>query len=528
MKNKTYFKILLWICSLCFFLLLILKLILEPVVEKKIKNALNEKIKNYSINVIKIHFSLIKSEIKLDDITISSKHLLKGKNDSIGKIKSVKIKGIHLLKFILKNDIDISRIDIFTIIFKYKIPVKEATKKAILSAFNIKIDNIFINNINLQVKNPLNSANFSVEKGNLKIYNLDVKKQESISPMVVKKFDLKIKTLTLLTSDSMYTFTANNIFYTTSINKLTINSFSIHSTYKNYDYTSRYKYATDCFNASFSTINIHHFSVLSYFKSKKLLSSFVEIGKMDLIAFRDNRRKERHEIMPEFQEKLYNYPGLIKIDSFGLAKGNITYIEHDEEANKAGNIRFNEINAKVYNITNDSIYLKKKAFFVLKGKALLMGKAKLNLFLKARLFDRHNTFSLKGSLSAMKTSDLNPMLENNAFLYTSGCIIDGLKFNFTANHYNARGKIIFLYHGMDITIKNNKTDDTTAFKEVLISFIANIKVYNSNPLPDKDIRIGIINYKRDPERFLFNYCVKSLLTGVKSSITKNIFKKKKT
>jgi hypothetical protein len=35
------------------------------------------------------------------------------------------------------------------------------------------------------------------------------------------------------------------------------------------------------------------------------------------------------------------------------------------------------------------------------------------------------------------------------------------------------------------------------------------------------VRIGIIDYKRDPEKFLFNYFVKSILSGIKSSFERN-------
>jgi hypothetical protein len=38
-------------------------------------------------------------------------------------------------------------------------------------------------------------------------------------------------------------------------------------------------------------------------------------------------------------------------------------------------------------------------------------------------------------------------------------------------------------------------------------------------MPVEDVRPGIIEYERDPERFLFSYVVKSLMTGMKTSIT---------
>jgi hypothetical protein len=242
---------------------------------------------------------------------------------------------------------------------------------------------------------------------------------------------------------------------------------------------------------------------------------------MDMKVFCDKRKEFRHVIKPSFQDMIYNYRGTIRIDSIGLIKGNIIYTEHAEKANSPGSISFNEINAKIYKITNDTIYKTKNDSLILKGAALLMGKGKITVLLKGRIFDSQNTFSLNGTLSHLEANELNPILEKNAFIYATSGTIDSMNFSFTANNAKATGKMTILYHGLDIAIKNKQTDDTTAFRERFISLITNRKVLDSNPIPDEDIREGIIDYERDPEKFLFSYCFKSILSGIKSSLAKS-------
>jgi hypothetical protein len=150
-----------------------------------------------------------------------------------------------------------------------------------------------------------------------------------------------------------------------------------------------------------------------------------------------------------------------------------------------------------------------------------MGKGKMTILLKGRIFDRHNTFSLNGTLSDLEANELNPILEKNAFIYATSGKIDAMNFSFTANNTKATGNMIMLYHGLDIAVKNKRTDDTTAFRERFISFIANRRVMDSNPIPDEEVREGIIDYERDPERFLFHYCFQSILSGIKSSLIKS-------
>ena len=121
----------------------------------------------------------------------------------------------------------------------------------------------------------------------------------------------------------------------------------------------------------------------------------------------------------------------------------------------------------------------------------------------------------------MEADELNPILEKSAFFYATSGTIDAMNFSFTANNTKAAGKMTLLYHGLDIAVKNKQTDDTTAFKERFMSFIANRRFLDSNPTKDEDVREGIIDFERDPERFLFHYCFRSILSGITSSIAKN-------
>jgi hypothetical protein len=74
---------------------------------------------------------------------------------------------------------------------------------------------------------------------------------------------------------------------------------------------------------------------------------------------------------------------------------------------------------------------------------------------------------------------------------------------------------------LSLTVKNKRSDDTTAFRERFISAILNRKILSSNPITGENARPGTIYYRRDPEKFLFNYCAKSILSGMKSSLLKN-------
>lgn len=521
MKRIILLKILPGTVALLLLIKFISPIFVEPWIRNKILATLNDEKRDYIVEIDKVRILMTASGIELEGITIYTKRKQKSSPDLNGTIASIKFKGIKLRKILFKKEIDINSIIISNGSIKGRIPFSKEEIPPIISTLNMRINSIFFNKTYLQIENTLNAQSFLVKEGDLKVYDLNIEKRDTISLYLAKQFDFEAKEFFSVSADSMYSYTATGIVNSTTSKTLKANSFSIQPNYTDYDFTARYQFQTDRIEAVFSNIVIKGFNFVDYIMSGRLISSWIKIGKTDIKVFRDKRKEFRHANKPAFQDIIYNYPVAIQIDSIGLINGNITYTEHAEEANEPGSISFNEINAGIYNISNDTVYKTESAFLELKGNALLMGKGRMDIFLKAKLFDSHNTFSLNGTISGMEASALNPMLEKSAFIYVTSGKIEAINFSFSANDTKAAGYLTMLYNGLDLAVKNKKTDDTTAFKERFISYFVNRKVMDSNPLPGEDVRVGLIDYERDPERFLFNYCTKSILTGIRTSIQKS-------
>jgi len=488
---------------------------------------LNGENRNYIVEIDKLHILLIKSGLELEGVKIYSKQKHEGDHDLTAKIESVKFKGINLVKAILRHDIHIGTVIISNSTIKGKIPFSESAIPPIVSPLKVGIGRILFDRLNLEMKNDSTLQSYSVKDGVLRVYDLMIEKQDTLSPGAIKLYDYEARELVSVSSGNMYTYIITGPNYTAASNTLEIDSLYIRPNYKDYDFTSRYKYQTNRIEAVLSNIYIHDFYHSGHFRSMSLISPYIEIGKMDMKIFKDKRKEFRHINKPALQDMLYSFPGTIQIDSIGLMNGNITFTVHAEEANEPGSISFNEINAKFYKVTNDTIYKTESAFLELKADALLMGKGKMTLSFKGRLFERDNTFSLNGTLTNMEISELNPILEKSAFIYATSGRIDEMYFRHTATNTKASGKMTLIYNGLNITVKNKKTDDTTAFIERFKSFIANRRILDSNPIKDQKVRVGIIDFKRDPERLIFHYWFNSILSGVTSSLTNNHRKKNK-
>lgn len=520
MRQNTTLEISVGIIALVLLLTLLTTVFLEPWAAKRIQAAFNKSSDKYHLEIGKVHISIIKSGIELENITLSPKSPNDSLTDFKGEIASVKFKGIKLFKALFNNDIEVREVHIFNSRFAGELPFQEKTGPAKVSPLNIRIDSLMFDRFAVDINDQLTARAFSVKDGILKVYDLQVAKLDTLTNGIFKQFDFNALQQVTVSADSMYTITSTGINYSATSNSLKIDSFSVHPNYSNYEFTARDKFETDRIEAGLNPIVFHDFSASDFIKSGSVTSSFIEIGKMEMDIFRDKRKEFNHVNKPAFQDILYNYPGKVHIDSIGISGGNITYTEHAEHASEPGIIRFNGLNALIFNITNDTVYKTEKAFIGFNAEALLMGKAKMTVQMKGRLFDSQNAFAVNGKLSGMEVMELNPMLEKNAFIFATSGKIEAMNFSFTANNTKSSGQMNLRYNGLNVAVKNKRTDDTTAVKERVISVIANMKIMNSNPMPGEELRQGSIGFERDPEKSFFNYCAKSIISGIKSSVTK--------
>ncbi len=521
MKRNGLLKILIGLFALAVVLVVTVKAVVEPWAEKKIQTGLDENYQDYNFTINGINISIFRAAVTLRGVTVSSKLAPHNNHYINGMIGTVNLSGINPFKALFNKEISISRVSISGCRIEGKIPFPQKEKPPIISTMEIRIGKLHFDRINIEIENSLDAHFYAIKGGDFSFSDLQLKKHDTLSIRMIKSADFAADELVVVSADSMYTYKVTRVSYSADEKKLEVDGFFIQPAFEDYDFTSRYNFEMDRFEAAVSNIFALNFDAAKYLKSGSLESSYIEIGKIDLDIFRDKRAAYRHEIRPAFQDLIYNYPGKLNIDSISIMRGKIIYTEHAEEATEPGWISFESLNAHIYKISNDTIYKKDSAWIELKANAMLMGKGELDVLLKARLFDRKNTFSVHGTLCQMEGSELNPMVEKNAFVFISSGKIDKMSFSFTADNTISKGNMTLLYKDLNLAVKNKRTDDTTAIIERAVSILANMIVMDSNPMQGEEVRQGVIEYERDPEKFLFNYCVKSIMSGIGTSVTKS-------
>ncbi len=519
MKRKTIIRIIITISCISVLLFAVAILFVQPWADKKIRSALSEQKSAYLIDVEDIHVSLFRREVKLDNIRISPRDSIVNGDGLSGKINSISCSGMHLFKILFHDDLLINQIRITGTELNGEIPFKNDSVKPIILPMDILVDKLFFDKLSFSIQDTLTPQRFIMQKGEIKISGLEMKKYDTLSIRIFHAVDLSIPYFAEITSDSMYTFSVNDLHYDSDAKLLSMDSFVSHPNYENYDFTDKRAHVTSRMDAVVSNIYMHDFSLAECIQTGNLKASYIELGQIDAAIFKDARKTPNRQKRPMLQEMMYDYPAVLKVDSLFILDGEIVYEEHGAQSNQPGKVRFEDVQMQAYCITNDSVSANDTSMFEIIAKTFIMGKSEFRMHMKAELFDPENRFTFKGSASAMHAEDLNPIVEKNAYVFVNSGTVDNMYFNFSANNFNSTGTMVFLYHDLNLTLKNKNTDDTTAMKERLLTILANMKVKDANPQPGQGIRTGEIYFERNTEKYMINYCFKSILSGILSSIS---------
>ena len=350
MKLNLLIKTIVGIAAFAMVIVLLIKVIAEPLIERRIQAALTEKSGDYLITIERVQVAILHSEVEFENINL----LLKSENEEqpglSGEIEILRVKGIHMIKALFRKELDITTIEIHNSSLRGVFPFPEKTRPVGIAPINITIENLLFNKLIVDLKDASTSQSYLMSDAVLKMYDIRCGKNDTLSTGIIGQFDFDVPEFKTVTSDSLYTFIAEGISYSASINILTADNLAIQPNYTEYGFTARNQFETDRIDGRLSQIAIHDFSAEDLIKAGNLTSSFIEIGAMELSLFRDKHKEFRHIDKPTFQDLIYDYPGNLNIDSLRIRSGNIDISQRAEEAVEKGSIRFNEIDATIYKI----------------------------------------------------------------------------------------------------------------------------------------------------------------------------------
>ncbi|MDB5229064.1 MAG: hypothetical protein JWN78_3257 [Bacteroidota bacterium] len=358
----------------------------------------------------------------------------------------------------------------------------------------------------------------------LKISNLRINKESDRSQrwFITDKVTFTLNRFSYLPKNMLYTFRVKKLVATSPDSTLVIDSIQMIPNYNKQEFGYKAGKQTDRMDisvrkASFSKMNIQLFLERNSFIARSL-----KADRLLLEAYRDKNVEPKPKRAKAVQELIKSIPAYLRIDTIHVTNSIITYLEVPKGATLPGKVFFSKVNTTLTGATNDKSAITHNSFLTMNGTALLMGKGYMLAHYDFPMETDSMVFDCSGKLTNFKLPDINPTIEPLAYMTIKGGEVDTLIFNFHANEKESKGKMEVRYHDLDVKllknndVKNSKIKNflTLPSKRILVVLI----VKHNNPTKDKDVRITEIEYPRNPQKFIFNYTWRSILSGVKPAM----------
>lgn len=514
--NRLTFYLIIIVLSFCI-AIPILNQYAVSVVQNSIEKFNNEKV---NVTVKKIEIDVLLQSISLKDVTVSLRDLTTQSNITIEKIA---IQHFSIYKYLKFGKINISKASIYKPrCFLYKSDsthqVKNEMPKSNLTPdihfSRIVIDGMYLEYLDSTKNNSLStiqSMDFSFSDINI---NGDNKTKKG-SPISAEINYILFKQISSNQVDKMYNLNIGRMIFIPVKQALFIDSISYLPLSEKTIFFKQMGYQTDRFivRAKSLLINFNYKNIFSILDSIHINN--LTLLHPELVVCRDKNYVRKITVKSGIQELLRNSKSLFQVDTFGIINGRVQYEEIPKESAVASKIWFTNLNGRIMNISsNDTINN-----LIVNANALLFGEGRLSTTLIFPYSNNSNSFICKGLLHNLSMKKLNPILEENLHVEIKEGNIRSMKFNFNAGNIQSNGSMQFIYDNLKIAVQNNESRKTSGIKEKIKSFMANKLLLNkSSESKKRHNDIVALHFVKDQTKFIFNYIVKTLLSGIKETI----------
>lgn len=198
------------------------------------------------------------------------------------------------------------------------------------------------------------------------------------------------------------------------------------------------------------------------------------------------------------------------IDSVSVVNSDVIYHETSKVTNRVGAIPLKEINGVLKNVTNRPT--KVTDSLVLKASTKLLGLHIQRLHYRESYADSLAGFHMLLKTSAVNLPELTQITNPMAAADIDGGYVKPILARIAGNKYASVGNMHFHYKDLKIRLLGHA--DTTR-KSLLIKFENFVVGKVLRKKNEEDTRIF---YDRDPKKFIFGYWIKSIMSGVLTSV----------
>lgn len=325
-----------------------------------------------------------------------------------------------------------------------------------------------------------------------------------------------------------YDFNIGGIVLNLAENSLEIANLQLTPKYDKSKFGHKYGKQTDRFDVKAGSIKMRGFDINRYLLSGGIALQAVKVNGMELEIHRDKNVPADLTRFPKLPwQMLAQVKNYIAIDTIEVRNSTIRYEELAPEQPEAGKVPLSDVNISVYNVSNDSAYIAQHGAMMVQISANVFNQGDLLLNIDVPDDLTSGDFSFNGRIGQMDMKAFNSMTELNALVNIENGTLDSLVFWANANENYASGQLIMVYDNLKFNVLKKDNEKRNLSEMGLLSWLANRVVKSFNPSrnkPNEKPKIAEIFVEKDKNKSVFNYIVKSVISGLKGSLVPGIGK----
>ncbi len=512
-KSKRIFTTVVIIIAAVIFLIIAGSFLFSRLAKKNIRGL---KFASLELSSQTIETNLLKRQITLKDADLKAA----GTHNNV-VIPNAKLSGIHLIHLILSNEIVVNKFTVSgpTINFYGKndseSPADTTRKeKRTVLIKHLEVPELEINLLTEQKDKP--DTTFSA------VLDIDIRQLTTDSVrhgnyafgnVFLDEVDLKISKGFFALKKNLYSLFFNNIRFNSESRELNVAELNITSQHSKFEIGHITGVETSWINMQIDSLKIKEIDLHAALKDTAVIFEKCSINNFDIEVFKDKRLpfpEKPDTKLP--MDMIKGLPFALHSDSVLIENGNIKYEQFVKNADEAGSISFNNLNAKFTNVSTIDSLIKGKT--TLSARANIMNKATLNADFVFPNPKYNEPYQASGTLEPTPATIFNQIIRPVAAVKINSGQIKQLAFDFRYNYTSSTGNLIFKYENLDFTMYNREDNSEESIKSFFVDAIA---VRNDNREGDS-YQKGEISAERNVKKSVVNYWWLSLFSGIKSVV----------
>jgi hypothetical protein len=209
---------------------------------------------------------------------------------------------------------------------------------------------------------------------------------------------------------------------------------------------------------------------------------------------------------------------LIRVDVIRLTNSEIAYSEKAKDGGRPGTIRFTDLWATVYNVTNDSTRMTPSTPCTIDLRTRIAGAGQLDATFGYDLLSPTLSMTYRGTVSRMSAEPLNELLVNLEGIRIKSGVVDSTWFDFKATGDVASGRILVLYRDLEVEMLDKVTLDRGVAARFQSFYAGKTQLKDANPPKRKPAQVVTILRERPPEVQLIKFLWESLREGILTTL----------